>query len=619
MAETLARPVMLFDGRCAFCRRWVERWKAHLGEAVDFEPSQVAGPRFPQIDPAGFGKAVYLAEPDGRISHSAEAVFRALALSGKYAWLWQAYEFAPGFALVSEAFYRVVASHRDLFDWLDMRLIGPGIEPASYRLTRQIFLRLLGVVYFIAFVSLWVQIDGLIGSRGILPVREFLAAVYQAFGRQGFWGYPTLCWFSQSDAMLHWLCGGGAVLAVLVVLGIAQLPALILLFVCYLSLTTVGQDFLGYQWDSLLLETGFLAIFFAPLRLWPSRRPGTEPSWVVRWLLRWLLFRLMLMSGVVKLSSGDVAWRSLAALRYHYMTQPLPNWVSWYFEQGPNWFQAFSCGVVFFAELVVPFLIFTPRRLRILGFWMLVIFQLLITLTGNYGFFNILAIALCCVLPDDAFWRWILRRGKAATAPNASPRGRKWITAPLAVVYLAASLPVGISAFRVEVPWPSFVEYLDAVLGRFGIVNSYGLFAVMTTTRPELIIEGSDDGVSWKPYEFKWKMGDLGSRPAFATPHMPRLDWQLWFAALYAQAGDTSNNQWLAAFMQRLLENSPPVIGLLKTNPFPDQPPRFVRTMLFDYKFTNFQERGKTGNWWKRTEIGEYFETSSFSNQGASE
>jgi hypothetical protein len=506
-----------------------------------------------------------------------------------------------------------------LFDWLDLRLIGPGIEPASYRLTQQIFLRLLGAVYLTAFVSLWMQIDGLIGSRGILPVRAFLPAVYQAYGRNALWAFPTLCWFNHSDAMLHCLCGGGAAIAVLVILGVAQLPALILLFIGYLSLTMVGQDFLGYQWDALLLEAGFLAIFFAPLRLWPSRRPSPEPSWVVRWLLRWLLFRLLFMSGVVKFSSGDVAWRSLAALRYHYMTQPLPNWVSWYFAQAPDWFHAFSCGVVFFAELVAPFLIFTPRRLRILTFWMLLIFQLLITVTGNYGFFNILAIALCCLLPDDAFWRWILRRDKPAAAPRSPPRLRKWITAPLAVIYFSASLPVCISAFRVEVPWPSFVEFLDGVLGRFCIVNSYGLFAVMTTTRPELIIEGSDDGVNWKPYEFKWQMGNLSRRPRFATPHMPRLDWQLWFAALYAQEGDTADNQWLAAFMQRLLENSPPVIGLLQTNPFPDHPPKFVRALLYDYKFTNFQERRKTGNWWKRTEVGEYFETSSFTNQGTNQ
>jgi lipase maturation factor 1 len=313
---------------------------------------------------------------------------------------------------------------------------------------------------------------------------------------------------------------------------------------------------------------------------------------------------------VVKLSSNDASWWSFTALRYHYMTQPLPTWVSWYFAQAPNWFQAFSCGVVFFAELIVPFLIFGPRRVRILAFWALVVFQLLIAGTGNYGFFNILAIVLCCLLPDDAFWRWILRRKQPRPQAAPTPKWRGLITIPLAVLLLSISVPICIAAFRVEIPWPSPVLRLRQWIGPFQIVNSYGLFASMTTTRPELIIEGSDDGENWKEYGFEWKMGALNRRPEFTTPHMPRLDWQMWFAALYAQEGDSADNQWLPMFMQRLLEGSPPVLKLLETNPFPDHPPRLMRAVLYDYKFTDFAERRRTGDWWKRSEIGEYFELS---------
>jgi lipase maturation factor 1 len=610
------RPTMLYDGQCAFCRRWIARWRHLTGETIDYQASQEAGARFGQIEAENFGRAVYLVEPSGAVSRGAGAIFRALQLSGRYRALAGAYEWAPGFAWVSELAYSTVARHRDAADRLDRLLIGPQSEPASYRITQQVFLRLLGVIFIIAFTSLWVQIDGLIGSQGILPIHSYLDSARSILGTDRFRLLPTLCWISGSDGFLHLLCGAGVAAGMLVVCGVLQLPALVVLWACYLSLTIAGREFLSFQWDILLLEGGFLAIFFAPWRLvvWPwrgwTRFAAAEPSRVMLWMLRWLLFRVMFMSGVLKLSSGDATWRGLTAMQFHYETQPLPTWTSWYFFQLPVWFQKFSCGVVFFAELVIPVLIFGPRRVRLLAFWGIVLFQMLIAGTGNYGFFNFLTIVLCCTLPDDTFWRWILRRRTLPAILNVrriSPwRWPGWVTAPLGAVLLSATLPQFVEAFDIEVRWPRPLIGFCEWVAPLRIANGYGLFRVMTTRRYEINIEGSDDGRNWKEYSFKWKPGDLRRAPAFVSPHMPRLDWQMWFAALGTPAG----NQWIVSLLDRLLEGSPPVLGLLETNPFPDHPPRYVRAVLYEYHFTDRATRQSTGAWWRSEPLGIYCQLS---------
>jgi len=604
MAERI--PLIIFDGKCSFCRRSVERARSITGSFVDYEPYQQAASRFPQVDPAAFGRAVHLIEQDGRISRGAEAVFRALNLGHRYPLLLWLYRYLPGFAAVTEAAYRLVATHRETADRIDMLLIGPGEQQPSYLLTRQIFLRLLGLIYLFAFVSLGSQIDGLIGSQGILPIRSFLGAIQSAAVNHPYLQFPTLCWLDSSDHFLHILCTGGAAASLLLVAGIAQLPALIVLFAFYLSLVVAGQDFLGFQWDYLLLEAGFLAIFFAPARPWSWRlRREAEPSRVILLLLRWLLFRLMFMSGVVKLASGDASWRSWTALRFHYMTQPLPTWVSWYFFQAPAWFQTLSCGVVFLSELVIPFLYFGPRRIRLVAFWATILFQLLIAATGNYGFFNLLTIVLCCTLPDDRFWRWLLRRVPQPRTILPPPRWRGWITLPICAILLSLTIPICIEAFGISIPLASSFDELASYVEPFGIANGYGLFRVMSTTRPEIIVQGSDDGLNWKPYDFNWKPGDIYRRPEFMMPHMPRLDWQMWFPFFPADAG---SNPWFVSFLQRLQEGSPPVLKLLQGNPFPDHPPKFIRAVLYDYQMTDFATRRSTGAWWKRKEMGIYYQ-----------
>jgi len=458
---------------------------------------------------------------------------------------------------------------------------------------RRLFLRVLGVVYLIAFVSLGVQVEGLVGSRGILPVAPFLEWVKGQVGARGYWLLPTLAWFDASDGFLRFLCFGGAALALLVVLELAPAPALFLCWAFYLSLVSVGQIFLGYQWDSLLLETGLLAVFLAPLGLRP--RPGAPPSPIALWLLRFLLFRLMFGSGAVKLLSGDETWRQLSALRFHYETQPLPTPLAWWAHQLPPWFQAFSTVLMFAVELVAPFFVFAPRRLRLAACGAFLGLQALIAATGNYTFFNLLAVALALLLLDDA----ALPKPRKEPAPAAGLAWPRFVLWPVAGVLGLVSLAEIAGTFGLGL---GPISSLDRALGPLRSVNSYGLFAVMTTSRPEIEVEGSDDGVTWRAYAFRWKAGDLERPPGFVAPHQPRLDWQMWFAAL----GNCQGNPWFVRFLERLLEGSPPVLGLLAQNPFPDHPPRFVRARCWDYRFTTRAERAATRHWWRREAKGLY-------------
>ena len=513
-------------------------------------------------------------------------------------------------------------------------------SPATGRgqsfIARAIFLRSLGVIYLIAFLSLWVQIDGLVGSDGILPAKLFLASArLQTPGNSAvslFLSTPTLCWISSSDAFLHFLCAGGAVLACMLIAGLAPVPVLFLLWLFYLSLVKVGQDFLGFQWDILLLETGFLAIFVAPLTLrlqpsllrtqknlimpWAQRSAAPDSdaktrlaktSPVALFLLRWLLFRLIFLSGLVKLTSGDVTWRSFTAMRYHYFTQPLPTWTSWYAHLAPGWFQTFSVAGVFFFELVIPPFFFAPGRMRVIACAAAAFLQLLILATGNFGFFNLLTLVLCVTLLDDAFWRR-LRIRPAVEATLVKPiAGRRRPVAIAGTVFAGIFVLLSLvpALFRVGmtdvVPGPMLRAYI--AVAPFVTINAYGLFASMTTERPELIVEGSADGTHWLPYEFKWKPGDVHRRPQFCAPHMPRLDWQMWFAALNLYYNGSADN-WLWNFALRLHEGSPAVLKLLKTNPFPDHPPAYVRMVLYDYRFTTRAERAATGPWWTRRRLG---------------
>jgi len=448
-----------------------------------------------------------------------------------------------------------------------------------------LFLRLLAAIYLIAFASLAAQITGLIGSHGILPVGGYLAAVSKTLGVRGYWTMPTIFWLAHGDWFLKAAAIGGAAMALVLLSGMLNGPWERLLlagsYVLYLSLCTAGQDFLSFQWDSLLLETGFLAIFLGN-------------SKIVVLLFRWLLFRLMFLSGAVKLTSHDPVWRDFTALAFHYLTQPLPTPIAWYMYQLPLGFQRFSTGFTLFVEIAIPFLFFAPRPWRFRAVGVALFLQALIFLTGNYTFFNLLTMSLCVFLFDDrALERFHLRARESRTKRAA--------VAVAALLILVLSLSELHQMFF-EAPFDS-ENALVRIAGPFQIANTYGLFASMTVTRPEIIVQGSNDGVTWLDYEFPYKPGDLRQAPHWVAPHQPRLDWQMWFAAL----SDYRATPWFTNFMVRLLQGSPDVLRLLKKDPFPGAPPKYVRGELFDYSFTNFAERRATGNWWTRTQHGLYF------------
>jgi len=483
---------------------------------------------------------------------------------------------------------------------------GGAIEPgsASYFLSRRLFLRFLAVIFLIAFVSLGVQIRALVGSKGILPAYYFLNVAKERIGPEAYRLLPTLCWFNSSDFFLDFLCWGGALLSIVLLVGFAPPLILFLLWAFYLSLLIVCRDFLGFQWDALLLEVAFLSIFLAPLQILPKAERESAPPPIVLWLLRWLLFRLMVSSGIVKLMSGDPTWRNLTALDYHYETQPLPTWTSWYMDHLPFWFQKTSVLGMFTIELAVPFLIFGPRRCRHIAFACLVGFQLLIIGTGNYAFFNWLTIALCVLLIDDAVWIRLAElfglHPRVAIHPS---RGwPKSLLAPVAAVVMSVTAWLLWDELRLPTGWLTPVERLYGWLAPINSLNRYGLFAVMTTERLEIVVEGSDDNVSWLPYEFKYKPGELSRRPQFVAPYQPRLDWQMWFAAL----GSYRENLWFMNLCRRLLEGSPTVLALMSGNPFGNAPPKYIRAILYQYHFTDSAQREKDGTWWSREQKGLY-------------
>ena len=519
-----------------------------------------------------------------------------MAFAPGKSWPLWVYRHVPGFSWAGEVSYGFIARHRSLFYWVTRIFWGKQVEPSTYRWTGSLFVRGLALVYFVAFISLIPQISGLIGEHGILPARDYLETIRSEFGPNRYSIFPTLAWLNSSDAFMQGMCWSGVVLAIGLLVGIAPIPVAAALYLLYLSINTVGQAFLSFQWDALLLEAGFAAILLAPRGLW--QRYTTEPPKIPRWVLRFLIFRLMLESGAVKLLSGDPTWRGLTALNFHYETQPLPTPLAWYAHKLPEAFQKFSVGAVFFVELAVPILFFMPRKMRIIGAWITIAFQLIIAATGNYTFFNMLTIVLCIPLFDDRHFR----RSPLPLGEGGTPKAGR-VRAAVALMIIAIGLFQLLATLGVSLPLPQVLNSLDDYARPFQVVNHYGLFAVMTTSRPEIIIEGSDDGENWKSYEFPFKAGDVMEPPRWVEPFQPRLDWQMWFAAL----GSYRDSPWFSSLMIRLLEGSPEVAGLLEKNPFPDRPPHFVRAVTYDYHFSDFAARRSTGAWWTRQSIGQYF------------
>ncbi|XP_068257771.1 lipase maturation factor 2 [Nyctibius grandis] len=577
------------------------------------------------------------------------------------------------------------------------------------RRPRSLFLAGLAAAYLAAFASLYVQIPGLYGRDGILPARRVLRLSGKGLWER-LWDLPTLLWLSPSLGLdtelgMELLC----LLGVLASFGALLLEPLrdsllfALLWVLYLSLYQVGQVFLYFQWDSLLLEAGFLAVLVAPLRPLAWRSPAWRAhDGVTFWLVRWLLFRLMFASGVVKLTSRCPTWWGLTALTYHYETQCIPTPGAWFAHQLPGWFQKLSVVATYVIEIAVPLLFFAPlRRLRLFAFYSQVLLQVLIILTGNYNFFNMLTIVLACSLLDEEHaGRWLGRaKRRHASAWPPSPgsllsallelgtygcllywsvrcfgleidwerrlldsrvaftyheftRWLRVVTLPLAgLAFLSLSWEILSAMYRcacvrgcfwklwATLQWATFataalamfaislvpftyidyesngklwpgIHHMFKAVERFQVVNSYGLFRRMTGVggRPEVVLEGSYDGQSWTEIEFMYKPGNVSTAPPVVAPHQPRLDWQLWFAAL----GHHTSSPWFTSFVHRLLQGKEDVVHLVQVDearyPFSARPPVYIRAHLYKYWFTRSAEGSSSAQpWWRRQRLHEFF------------
>jgi len=501
----------------------------------------------------------------------------------------------------------------------DTTPLGPA--PASHWLTRAVVLRGLGFIYVVAFAILVDQGPGLIGSHGITPAQDYLDRLV-ASGATA-WDRPTLFWWlGASDATLSTLSWLGLAGGIAMALGVANALLALILWLLYLSFVHVGQVWYGYGWEILLLEAGFLAVFYAPLRSLSAFSPRSPPAPVVTWLYRWLIFRVMFGAGLIKVR-GDACWRELTCLYWHYETQPVPSPMSYLLHQAPHWFQ--ELGVLFnhFVELVVPFAVFTPRPWRTIAGVLLVVFQVTLIVSGNLAFLNWLTLVIALSCFDDApLIRLIPRRFRervVARIEACRAQARPWRQrrAQTIVVGLLAFV-VGVLSLNPVMNMLSPTQAMNRSFEPLHLVNTYGAFGSVGKERREIIILGTESAdpstADWHEYELPCKPGDPQRRPCLITPYHYRLDWQAWFVPL--GPADPRYHPWLYALLHRLLEADPAVLDLFETDPFDGRPPRWVRVDLYRYRFAvdkpstkerqDIDEDGamKGDAWWYRTRLG---------------
>lgn len=524
------------------------------------------------------------------------------------------------------------------------RWFDPDYGVPDHLIARWLFLRALGLIYFSAFFSLVFQIRGLIGPRGILPASRYLSAVARGFGPLRFWFAPSLLWISSGSHMLMALCWVGMVASLLVVANVWPRATLAVCFLCFISFVTAAGDFSSYQSDGMLLEAGFLSLFFAPGGLlpgWGSKRLPVRASF---FLLMWEWFRIYFESGVVKIASGDPEWRHLTAMDQYYQNGPLPTWIGYYVQHLPHWFQAATVIGTFVLELGVVWMMFMPRRWKIVCFFIATLWQVPVILTANYAFLNYIVLVLGFLLLDDRFlarfvplrWRPAISETSPSnpdfrepdtalhiypahhadenagreTLPPAHPAAVHrhlralcvaFIAVMLSWIFYAATLPM-LQMFWRAIPLP---EGPVTALEPFRIANQYGLFAVMTPHRYEIEFQGSNDGHTWVAYPFRYKPQDVSKAPGIYAPYQPRFEWNLWFASLgsWTQYPLVINTEVL------LLRNDPDVLALFAGNPFPGEPPRYVRAVLWQYWFSTLKEKREQGIWWRRELLGLYAPT----------
>jgi hypothetical protein len=495
----------------------------------------------------------------------------------------------------------------------------PGAS-SSHLGPRWIFLRGLGLIYFSAFYSLLFQIRGLIGPNGLLPAVDYLQAVSTSLHGQRLWFAPTLFWLGASDRGLMLVCWVGLIASVLVIFNLWPRATLIVCFFCFLSFVAAAQEFSGYQSDGMLLEAGFISIFFAPMGLMPGFGKSDPPSRASRFLLQWEWFRIYFESGVVKIASGDLSWRHFTAMDDYYQNGPLPTWIGWYVQHLPHGFHAFVTGLTLAMELAIVWISFLPRRFRIACFLIVTPFQIAIFLTANYAFLNYIVLVLGILLVDDPFIeRFVPRRilnliagTSTEISPSELPPDSWWdhwrrrlqpvrlgIEAICLTTVFYASTALLVWMFLPQLPIPAKPV---TMLEPFRVADRYGLFAVMTHARYEIEFQGSRDGKTWIPYPFRYKPQDPRKAPGIYAPYQPRFDWNLWFASL----GRWQDYRFVVWAEERLLSDDPDVLELFAGDPFGGTPPRQVRSVVYQYWFTDMKMKRDQGLWWRRELLGEY-------------
>ena len=466
----------------------------------------------------------------------------------------------------------------------------------GYWLTRLLLERSIGIICLVAFLAALNQFKPLLGERGLLPVPLF---VKQAPFRET----PSLFFWLPRDAAFTTVAWLGIALSCLVISGISSrytwlsMTVWLAIYLLYLSFVNVGQTFYAFGWESILLEACFFAMFLGGSRVIPQQIPI--------WLFRWLLFRIMFGAGLIKLR-GDPCWRDLSCLYYHYETQPMPNPLSWFYHWAPHWVN--QGGVLFnhFAELIVPFAYFLPQPVAGIAGVITIVFQLFIISSGNLSWLNWLTLFLAFSTIDGKFLSAII----SLPAPVMHPPhfAVQFANVGLAVLVAAMSVPVVINMLSAR-------QIMNTSFNSLHLVGTYGAFGSITRPRYEVIVEGTNDAVitastQWREYEFKGKPGEVTYWPRQIAPYHLRLDWLMWFAAMSSY----QDYPWFVNFVAKLLQGDQPVLSLIRKNPFPDKPPRYIRALLYEYHFTTSEERKRTGACWKRTLTGPYFPTVSLDN-----
>lgn len=458
-------------------------------------------------------------------------------------------------------------------------------DPENYSLTCTILPRLLGVIYFFAISPFIFQIQGLLGNNGILPISLYFN-ILRKYHPSYIWKLPSLFWLNTSDQVLMGCVIIGTFCSLLLIVGIFPSAMILILYVIHLSIVSAGQDFLSFGWEGFMLEIT-AHVFLISL---------TPISNLMVWLsINFLLFRFHIQAGAVKLQSQDPSWRDLTAIAVHYETQPIPNTTAWYAYKWPLWFHQFSVLTMFIIELIIPFAIWDGEMLRAIAFFCFFGLQYFIWLTGNFSYLNYLTVVLSTILLSNSFLSWT---GISMPVPEESP-------SPLLTLLLSITggLLFGLQVIRFIThffPYNWMRQVLNFV-APFHLANRYGIFAVMTRQRYEIVIEGSENGEEWKEYTFRYKPSEITRRPRRISPYQPRLDWQAWFLPF-----TDYTEQWFQRFLLHLLKGTPEVLNLLRDNPFPHTPPKYVRALLYLYQFSSSQEKKEKGWWWKREFIDFY-------------